>query len=107
MPATLESNYRQEEAFQLLEEWDHRESLIPSEPAFQYALSVNISLEELAIPKDTPAVERNKAIARHRWEEEGRLIKNWPRVRERSVQQHNDWLLLKKRYKAGTTEPSQ
>jgi hypothetical protein len=99
MPAALQSKYLQEETLQLLEKWNERLSMLPAEPAFQYALSTSIEIEELGIPKDTPVVEKEKRIARYRWEQEGRLIKDWPRIRERSIQQHNDWLLLKKRYR--------
>jgi hypothetical protein len=99
MPAALQSKYLQEETLQLLEKWDERLSMLPAEPAFQHALSTSIEIEQLGIPEGTPAVEKEKRIARYRWEQEGRLIKDWPRIRERSIQQHNDWLLLKKRYR--------
>jgi hypothetical protein len=99
MAAALQSKYLQAETLQLLERWDERLSMLPAEPAFRYALSESIALEELEIPKDTPVVEKEKRIARYRWEQEGQLIKDWPRIRERSIQQHNDWLLLKKRYR--------
>lgn len=97
--AALQNQYVQEETLQLLEKWDKRLSMLPAEQAFQYVLSERIALEEYGTLKDTPKVEKEKRIARYRWEQEGQLINDWPRVRERSIQQHNDWLLLKKRYR--------